>query len=514
MNFKLLHPFLIGIFPILFLFARNATEMEISETVFPLVLVLIITLAALLILKLFLKDPLKRGLIVSTLLLLFFSYGHFRNLAVDMELTVNGNAHYIIFPIWLIIITALVYLIIKTRKDLNKFTRFLNITATLLVVFQLLSAGYTIASRPSAESASAPKTSVVKPEYLPDIYYLILDGYGRADVLKNIYNVDNSDFLNGLRKRGFFIADSSHSNYCATVQSLTSTLNLDYVHHLGKFNPNAFDRTPMARMLADNRVFRVLKELDYKMVAFASGHTPTQLENADYYFSPGLTLSEFQNILLNFTPVPFLFQSGKNQFDLHRDRIGYIFDKLGELDNIESPKIVFAHFISPHPPFVFDKDGNKTQRQWPFSFADGDHYTIQGGTTAEYIEGYRGQLFYISQKVLETVDKIIEKSEVPPVIIMQGDHGPGSGLYWEDATRTDMYERFSIFNAYYLPGADSDIISDTITPINSFRVVLNQYFGTSLEMLPGYSYYTTRSRPYRFIDVTNYLKSSKKQNQN
>ena len=84
MKFKLYHPILLGVFPVLFLYARNATEMDISETVFPLVLVLLVVLAALLILKLFIADNLKRGLVVSAAALMFFSYGHLQNLAAAM----------------------------------------------------------------------------------------------------------------------------------------------------------------------------------------------------------------------------------------------------------------------------------------------------------------------------------------------------------------------------------------------------------------------------------------------
>jgi hypothetical protein len=262
---------------------------------------------------------------------------------------------------------------------------------------------------------------------------------------------------------------------------------------------------PMARLLSENRMFAFLKKYGYKTVAFESGHTPTQVETADHYFSPGLTLSEFQNILLNTTPIPFLFGGKKSQFDLHRARIRFILDRVSDLSDLPSPKIVFAHMISPHPPFVFGEDGREIARHWPFSYADGDHYTIQGGTRQEYIEGYRGQAKYLSGQLLKMVDQIIENSEVPPIIILQGDHGPGSQLSWESVQRTDLFERFCILNAYYLPGLKRNGVYPSITPVNSFRLVLNRYFGTDHSMLMDRSYYTTRARPYQFYDVTDFI---------
>jgi hypothetical protein len=68
-----------------------------------------------------------------------------------------------------------------------------------------------------------------------------------------------------------------------------------------------------------------------------------------------------------------------------------------------------------------------------------------------------------------------------------------------------MHERFSILNAYHLPGIDDTAIPRSITPINSFRFILNLYFERDYDMLPEYSYYSTRGKPYRFLDVTGHL---------
>jgi hypothetical protein len=50
-------------------------------------------------------------------------------------------------------------------------------------------------SRAEAEKSASALSLRVENEP-PDIYYIILDGYGRSDVLKNEYGYDNSDFLN------------------------------------------------------------------------------------------------------------------------------------------------------------------------------------------------------------------------------------------------------------------------------------------------------------------------------
>ena len=74
----------------------------------------------------------------------------------------------------------------------------------------------------------------------PDIYYIVLDGYGREDILNEYYAYDNSEFLENLAKRGFAVPHQARSNYPKTVLSISSTLNMDYISNL---MPELMDKT-------------------------------------------------------------------------------------------------------------------------------------------------------------------------------------------------------------------------------------------------------------------------------
>ncbi len=500
------HPHLLGIFPILFLYAQNATEMDPGEILVPVGLVLALSMLLMAGFRPLLRSPEKRGLVISIFLVYFFSYGHLLNL-LDYVMTQFGGTAFdharIILALWSVIAAAGIWLVLATRRNPGSLTRALNAISATLVLVQIAVAGFTLATRPAPDvSFEIPDSAIVKSENPPDIYYIILDGYGRQDLLKEVYDYDNSGFLDHLRSRSFFVADSSFSNYCATVQSLTSTMNLEYIHQLFQMDKQLFDRGPMFRLLKRNRVFRYLSDNGYQTVAFASGHSPTEIEGADHYFTPQLTVSEFQNILLSSTPIPPLIRKLTSPFALHRDRIDYVLDKLTALETVRSPKIVFAHLVSPHPPFVFGAEGEPLERDWSFTLADGSHFVEQGGTREEYVAGYRAQVQYISTRLQAVIDEILEKSETPPIIILQGDHGPGSRLAWESLEDSDIHERFRILNAYHLPGMPDSLLHPAMTPINSFRIVLNTYFGTELVLWPNEHYFTTRSRPYDFLDVT------------
>lgn len=129
---------------------------------------------------------------------------------------------------------------------------------------------------------------------------------------------------------------------------------------------------------------------------------------------------------------------------------------------------------------------------------DADQYR---GTTEEYINGYRNQVEYINKLVLHAVDEIISNSKNPPIIVILGDHGPGSQFHWDSTKVSCMWERTSNLTAILLPNG-SDGLFRAISPVNIFRVILNQYFGTELPLLEDRSYYSTDQEMGIITDVT------------
>ena len=145
---------------------------------------------------------------------------------------------------------------------------------------------------------------------------------------------------------------------------------------------------------------------------------------------------------------------------------------------------VFAHFVVPHPPYSFGPNG-----EW---------IEINNKASDEEIgRAYISQIIYINNQILQVVDTIQSESETPPVIIIQGDHGPPPDL-------TNSPEiRMPILNAYYLPDAN-DKLYPSISPVNSFRVVLDHYFGMNLPLLEDKSYFAPNANHERLHLVPNY----------
>ena len=88
------------------------------------------------------------------------------------------------------------------------------------------------------------------------------------------------------------------------------------------------------------------------------------------------------------------------------------------------------------------------------------------------------------------------------IIIVQGDHGPGSQYHGSDIYQNNFLERASILNAVYLPDEEYTDFYDTMTPVNTFRVILNRHFGTQYDLLPDKTFFSIVSRPYEFVEIT------------
>ena len=493
------HPLLLAFFPPLSLMAHGISYMFLSLRELLVPLALAVGLAALLLalLTLLLKDAPKAGIITSVLLLLFFSYGHLFTQFAAWGLPIPHG--YLLAGMGLVF-AALAALLVRTRMPLRTLTILFNIAAAALVVVPVaMIALYLLSSRAIAVARPEPVARSA-PAARPDIYYLIVDGYGRADILAELYAIDNSAFVAGLEERGFYVAAQSRANYTHTHLSLASALNMIYLDEVAdQVGRDSTNRMPLRELIADSVVFRFAREQGYQLVAYSSGSAGTSVEKADSYRVAPWTVSEYQSVLVNTTPLSAVL--GGWQYDRHRARIRYILDDLATIPAIAEPTLTFAHILAPHPPFVFGANGEPVQSSRDFALFDGSQYMALA-PREEYVERYAQQVTYISRELLKTIDQILAASTEPPILIIQGDHGPGSQFDWESLENSYLPERFSILNAYYLPDGGAEALYAGITPVNTFRLVFNRYLGTDLELLEDRSYYATMSRPFSFVDVT------------
>ena len=512
------HPILFAVFPILALYAHNAGQVPASVVWRPLAVTVALALILLGLLGIALRNWRKAGLLSSLVVFLFFSYGHFRAALGEWGwgvLGVNiGPAKVVVLTMGIALVLG-VYFIVKTRKDLRKLTNVLNVAGSCLVIISVLSiVGYKVRTSGASVGEESEETFAAEPMSaedragLPHIYYIILDAYARADVLKDIYGHDNSDFVKFLKSKGFYVARKSRSNYCQSDLSMASSLNLKYLDDLVERIGAEYDtREPLRRLMGRNRAMRFLKQQGYTTVAFASGYSGTELKAADVYRTSAWFLNEFEHGVIDMTPIPAVLSklSGLRmgtlyRYGMHRKRILFTFDHLAEPCLRQEPVFVFSHIIAPHPPFLFGPEGEAVTPTGGFWEADRDDF--REAERQAYVKGYRDQLIYINSRVRSLVEEVLAKSSRPAIIILQADHGPRCYFHWSDPEKVNFKEALGILNAVRVPDEGRVGLYEEMTPVNTFRLIFNAYLGTNLKRLKDESYYSTYTRPYKFLNVT------------
>jgi hypothetical protein len=480
-------PFLFSLYPILALWNRNVIYVNLEVALRPIIISLVVTGILWGVLRLALKDTIRSGILTTLIIMIFFFYGHTYLFLLDQMGPEVARHRYTLAFFGTAFIVGAWWVIMKLQKT-QAVSQFLTASGVILVGISLLQLGW---YQFGVFQASTRNVELQiegdeehEPESLPNIYLIILDGYTRSDVLRQEYDYDNSSFLQALTEMGFYVADCSQSNYPSTIYSLTSLMNSDY---LLNFLDRKAIRKKLIPPLKNSLVKRVLDSAGYVTVAFENraqghfdlfedihlSHNPVILEKMDLLSG----INEFESMVIDtsflriMVDMPQLIPKSlagnirSGEFYEHYLQTQYMLEELPNLAQLDEPLFVFAHFMIPHDPFVFLPDGS-------FEFT-GD----QGS-----IIGYRNNVAFIDNHLPTTLERIIETSEVPPVIILMGDHGPtGKNVTPE--------MRMAILNAVYTDEAVKTSFYDEITPVNTFRILLNHYFGKNLELLEDISFH-------------------------
>jgi hypothetical protein len=350
----------------------------------------------------------------------------------------------------------------------------------------------------SAQAAVAParvgegrvvSDAAGRPHGTPDIYYVILDGYGRGDVYERLLHADNTPFLRALEDRGFFVADQSRSNYLQTVPSMSSSLNFRY-HEAQEASMSPRDYlSKLTLLVKQNEAARFLRANGYTIVSVGSGHylaDPNPFADVEFPFTNVMAL-DFEGTVLTWTPlVEFVSNGTLNQAESHRARVLHSLRYLKQSGTVQGPKFVFSHIVCPHPPYVFGADGGEPRYDLPTMITDHDVIERERGKLQEM---YVDQTRFLNSQLLSVIDGVLGQysTENRPIIILQADHGPALGYNGFVARGAWLYPRSGILNAMLVPREVETQLYESISPVNTFRVIFNGLFDAGLPLLEDHT---------------------------
>ena len=472
----------------------NISQMFFSAGVRSIFVTVLFVLAVYAVVSFLIKDEYKSALLGAWFMLFFFAYGHVYGVVEGMDLGgVIVGRHRFLFPIWLVLFGVGGVWMVRRSWNLKLPSRIFNLVSLVLLIIPVVQIGVFEWQRARSvpdeggmiSMDTSPGVASVPMDQLPDVYYIILDGYPRQDMVLQYHDFDNGDFTRQLESLGFYVPPCSQSNYAMTTLSLASSLNMDYLEGISA-NIHSID---FPDSIIHSRTRQFFEDLGYKTVSFESGIWFTEFHDADTFidqdrpifgsFFDFTRLSEFEIMFVRTTVLRIveeskaawldsLFQNPRK--DIY-NRILFEFDQLRDSPTLPGPKFVSIHILAPHSTgLIFGADGSFEIS----SFVD---------------PALGNELQYLNKRTLEAVQAILAGSKNPPIIILQSDHG------------LDPENRMAILNAFHFPDDGSSVLYPTITPVNTFRLVLNTYFGQDFQLLPDLSYYSSYEDMFAFTQV-------------
>lgn len=500
------HPALFAAFPVVFLWSQNLDQGVTTLHGFVvLVGAMLLAMLILLGLRLILRDLPRAAVATSVIVTVLLNLGR---IEAGMNAVAGSLAEHLLV-VELVVLSLAAVLAVRKFRPSAGFTRTLNLIGAVLVLMNVVPILVVQESASAAEfkfPALSDGLDAGASGSERDVYYVIFDRYAGAETLSNLYGFDNSAFYRWLSNQGFTVTSDALANYPQTTHSLASSLNMSYLDDLASVQGvGSSEWAPIRGLLQDSAVARTFQAMGYKYEHIGSWWDGTAFDrSADDNYVYGV-YTEFLGAFVGTTALPALERQFGIQpgFDKEEwDRVHYQVRALNEIAANPEPTFTFAHFLLPHPPYIFHADG---------SFVASD-------SSRPVEQAYIDQLQY-SNHVIEQIVSSLQAGPGPsPIIVIQSDEGPyppasdrSSEILnwsWSKASDVELGRKLRILNAYYLPGDLRTRPYPAITPVNTFRLILNDYFGAELPLLPDRTYiFTDPYHLYNFEDVTDRLRT-------
>lgn len=492
------HPFIAATFVPISLYLRNFGGVYWWELAWAVGVSMAVAGIAMLVLNQIFRNWRRSGMAATVTVVFIYGFGY--SYQINELCSVVGSNMFFstgtLQAIWAVLWIGVLLWLNKPRNDDEQLTRTANLFATVALAGPLMFAGWDFLVDGSAVMTEATDIAeeaiVLHPSQSPpDVYYLVFDRYGSGETLANEFNHNNEPFLKNLESRGFQVSRESRANYPKTELSMSSALNMRY------HGDGVEARWKYTELLHNHRVGELLKGENYRYYHLGSVLDGVRTNpNAHYSYRSSVMPTEFTDMLWQFSYFyPLAPNTGAAQIE--RDK----FNLVQSIAKEGGRKFVYAHFLLPHEPWKFDRDGSPLSENVAYARTEKENYI--------------NQLIYANTRIEETVDAILAQSKQPPIIIVQADEGPEL-RYVGDELKSEIDQirmRSGIITAIHLPRGEETPAD--LSPVNTFRFVFQKYFGADIELLPNRHFYWDRVTDYgkpqfgeqvRFVDVTHRLK--------
>jgi hypothetical protein len=313
--------------------------------------------------------PIDRIFVIAAALsFMAFSYDEITKLVShDAIRALIGNDHFALFSI---VCWAVATVLLGTMIGI--FSR----ATVLLPTMALVGLVYVVPATMSLGRALAhpimmndPKALALSARRDPNVYWILLDGYPRQDVLQEFFNFDSAPFVERLKGLHFTVYDRAVASFPETSFSISSTLSMGFP--VSGIPPRMPSPAELQRTIrGQNVVVNTFRSMGYRYVHFQNGYdelTACPLEGAicirgnAQANGSAFEFDEFNIALLSKSPVmdaiAMFSDADKNVEEsmFMKGAVHELTDRLSQLPE-RGPFFLYAHVLAPHPPIRFKRD--------------------------------------------------------------------------------------------------------------------------------------------------------------
>lgn len=430
-------------------------------------------------------QKLKASLITSACMFIILFFGDIRVFFQRDYFSYFLSQYRFLLP--LITVLSLLFIkIIKKEPFQIRTTFFLNTLILVLIsieTLQIFNIHNTLKRNKEAAKVQVKKAS---KNTLPDIYYIVPDCYPSSSYQQEVLGVGNSSFEDSLRKNDFYIFPNSSSNYNRTIFSMLSVFNMDYldiVDSVRKADARAYALA--IRDIESAQLFNYLNTAGYKTVNLSIFDVAgTKALKKETFLAASTEEIFFSHTFWNYfiRDIYYTWIVNKKLYRSQITRKNYqplkaynqqLIDTLSQalFANKSAPVFVYAHLYMPHYPYFFNEAGQANAED-----------SIYGRNMITDKKRFSGYIQYTNKQLLRIIHSIKTKTNGKAVIIIQSDHGIAD----LDIRKQD--DAFRNFTSLYFPDKDYKELPDTISNVNTFRIVLNKYLQQNFPMLKKTSF--------------------------
>ena len=480
---NLLLPLAVGVYPVLFLYARNAKLLSLGDITLPLGLAALVAVAGFVFFLMVQKRQDTASLSMAVFMVMYYLYGLLVNGLLKQDRI--AVRQYIFLPVAVSLGGYAGYFISRIKAGVaEKIQKILMWVAVGLVGINLaLVAPVEIkkdlpAPGPDTAAAQVPSKTVSATKKYPDIYFVLFDEYVGFQAMRDYWHDNSVDqYAAFLAQNHFFLAPDSQSVTYNTLSEMASRLNFH------QYTQDSDSSIKLAA-LQNNKVMAILKSYGYTTVAINMAFNGIKADKTVQFSSAsieGMGADEFNRTFIQGSMAD-AFSSVLLDENVEgvrqKQELEYALDQTIELPKGSSPFFVYTHLLLPHEPFIFDKNGNMNPPQDFYNW----HY-------------YQGQYQYTTKVMEQLITKILAQSDPrnPPVIIIQSDHGARNmqSRTAGDIVINGVLQNYPsknytmILNAMYLPGFDTSTLPANLAPIETFPLILNHYLNAGVSVDPN-----------------------------